>query len=130
MTKFGRSALTRLANLNTLAWFIPADNTSFKDRLHNAHEARKSKALEQMRAMMEPHLDSSVNVENKISYTGKDGAELNSPYTQVLDKFVAESVLCSCVDTYHWYLRRVVEESLIADKARIRTWKEPLNLTQ
>ncbi|MBC2603550.1 hypothetical protein [Puniceicoccus vermicola] len=83
-----------------------------------------------MRALIEPNLAPGENVDDRISYTGEDGSDQNAPYTSALEKFVAESVLCSCVDTYHWYLRRVFQTALTADMSRIDTWKGTLKLSK
>ncbi|MFT4549503.1 MAG: hypothetical protein ACI8XO_002899 [Verrucomicrobiales bacterium] len=45
-TVHGRSALTRLSAINTLAFLIPSDNQAFNNRLHEAHETRKAEALD------------------------------------------------------------------------------------
>lgn len=129
-TEYGRTALTRLVNLHMLAFLIPSDNRSFNAKLHEAHESRKATALARMREMLEPHLQPGENIDDRISYSGEDGREKNVPYTGALERFVAESVLCACVDTYHWFLRRVFEAALIADRDRIDLWAPTLKLSK
>jgi hypothetical protein len=113
-----------------LAFLIPSDNRAFNAKLHEAHEIRKATALARLREMIEPHLQSGENVDDRIAYTGVDGMEKNVPYTEALEKFVAESVLCACVDTYHWFLRRVFETALTADRDRIDLWAPTLKLSK
>lgn len=129
-TEYGRTALTRLVNLHMLALLIPSDNRAFNAKLHDAHEDRKATALARMREMVEPQLQPEENIDVRISYTGEDGIEKNAPYTEALEKFVAEAVLCACVDTYHWFLRRIFEAALIADRDRIDLWAPTLNFSK
>jgi hypothetical protein len=130
MTKFGILAINKLSNLWTLSLLIPSDNRSFNQKLHEAHERRKSDALASLRKMMEPTLPEGANVEDHISYTGEDGSVKNAPYSEALEQFVARSTLCSAVDIYHWYLRRVIEEALRSDRSLIRAWAKTLNLPE
>jgi hypothetical protein len=124
-TQFGRAAISRMVNLSSMALFIPGDNAAFNQGLHEAHQQRKADTLNRMKASLGPGCEHVV-----ISYDGEDGAARNAPYTAELSRFVAESVVCSCVDTYHWYLRRLFEASLMADRSQITEWSQTLGISQ
>ncbi len=128
MTEYGRKALTRLLNLHNLAVLIPADNRSFNNKLQMAQAERRVKTLAQLRPILELHLAPGQNMEDLIRFPRENELEGNVAYTSALEKFVAESVLCACVDTYHWYLRRVFEAALIADRSHIDAWAKTLDL--
>ena len=128
LTDYGRKALTRLSNLYWLAGLIPADNRAFNAKIHEAQERRRADTLALLRATLGPRLSPGQTIEDLVSFTEENGSEKNAPYTHALEQFVAESVLCSCVDTYHWYLRRVFESALTADRSRINVWAKPLKL--
>lgn len=129
LTEHGRKALTRLLDLHNLAWMIAADNRAFNDKLQKAQLERRSRTLAQLRPMLEPNLAPGQSIEDLIRFPGENELERNVAYTSALEKFVAGAVLCSCVDTYHWYLRRVFEAALIADRSRIDDWAETLKLS-
>ena len=129
LTKFGRIALTRLSHLWMLSKLIPSDNSRYNERLHKEHEARKAEEIEQGREWVEQFLQPGQNVEDVVCYSGEDASVQNEPYTAALEKFVAESAVCRAVDSYHWYLRRVLEAALKRDNSLIQRWNSTLKLS-
>lgn len=129
LTEFGREALTKLLRLHQLSWLVPADNQSFNKKIEQKYQKLKAANLAALGPLIESQRAHGQNLEDIITFEWEKDGGTNANYTAALEKFVAESVLSSCVDTYHWYLRRVFETALIADRSRINSWAKTLDLS-
>lgn len=128
-TQYGRTVLTKIRQLGFLAITVTDDNRAFNERIAEQDERRASETLERIRAdYRETHSGQELDISSvKISFEGR--AAGNDEYTQVLEQFTNESLVCRSIDLYHWYLRQVIKLAITRQPSLAQEWAQVLQLS-